>query len=792
MHRIYLAAESDLSFDEIRTRLSEALLAQFGRDEDGCPRFYLYETFPDYVIARGPNGALYRATYTLAGDDVTFGNAQEVETAYVAVAESCGFIALESEAAEEATTFPIAIIKPGWATGGLNGVAMPHYYTEDFCGQVAESAQGVPFGRIHPDQKGPDPTGANDAQRIAGYVTDGRLEGGIAKGNLTLFAAESELRSKLNQARQAKTLGVFGLSMLAHVAGQPGVIEGKQALVINKLVKLHSVDLCARAGAGGQFLAAASVMGGDLAAAQSAAVKPNSTAIAPQRPSPGTASASRSITMNKTLQKLLDSLRKKDAAKAGEFYSRAVLATEAEQLTIQDEVITALGETPAPVTAIASEASVAALNVLQRAQSRNRIENKLTESKLAEPARKLVRTHLEAVLVSEADLSDAKIDAEIAGTREAFASFENVGRPRIGSVVLDTRDKLALAMESMLGVKTAKAQGVAAFRGIRQAYVTITGDSDLSKLSGGGGFHGHLLASEAVSTADFPNILLDAMHKLLAQDYAENALDGLETVYESANLDDYRLRHVVRDGYFSELPVVAEGQPYLEMGKPTDEQNSYAPAKRGGILTISEETIRNDDLGAIARWPGKMSRAARNNLRSFIVNFFANNPVYGADGLTIFHAAHNNLGSNAFGYDGLVAAQLALRRQTEKDSGEFLGLPLRWIAVPPELEAAAQALNQTNTAGENSFFQRFGANNERIFVVERFTDTNDWYYGTDTSLAPFMEIGFLDGKQQPEIFLANQPTVGTQFSADQLQYKVKFVWGGTMTDYRGVGKNVNA
>jgi hypothetical protein len=39
-------------------------------------------------------------------------------------------------------------------------------------------------------------------------------------------------------------------------------------------------------------------------------------------------------------------------------------------------------------------------------------------------------------------------------------------------------------------------------------------------------------------------------------------------------------------------------------------------------------------------------------------------------------------------------------------------------------------------------------------------------------------VGFLDGISQPQIFLANQPTVGTQFTADQLQYKVKFVFGG--------------
>jgi hypothetical protein len=53
-----------------------------------------------------------------------------------------------------------------------------------------------------------------------------------------------------------------------------------------------------------------------------------------------------------------------------------------------------------------------------------------------------------------------------------------------------------------------------------------------------------------------------------------------------------------------------------------------------------------------------------------------------------------------------------------------------------------------------------------------------------------LEIGFLDGVQQPQIFLANLPTQGTQFTNDQLQYKVKFVFGGAIVDFRPVAKNV--
>jgi len=93
--------------------------------------------------------------------------------------------------------------------------------------------------------------------------------------------------------------------------------------------------------------------------------------------------------------------------------------------------------------------------------------------------------------------------------------------------------------------------------------------------------------------------------------------------------------------------------------------------------------------------------------------------------------------------------------------------------VPPALAATARQINQTNTAGSNAFYQRFGANNERIFVNEKLTDVTDWYYGTNQKQCSLPEIGFLDGIENPQIFLANQPTVGTQFTMDELQYKVK-------------------
>jgi hypothetical protein len=839
-----LTAEADLSFDDQQALLNGALREQFGLDPQccqmrgqccggaccqngccggescqcaacqgpccygncccgqGCPRFNLFETFGDYIVARGADSKLYRIPYTMDGTDVKFGDAQEVTTAYVPVSESCAFLAAEADAQPVSGKYPIVVLKAGWGTGSVAGQALPHYYPPAFVGLVAEAVSGKPFGREHPDMRGPDPTGATKPDRIAGWLEGGAFDGKQATSTVNLFTAESKLRSNLDDARQNKKLDLFAVSMLAAIGYKPGVVEGKQCLVAESLGSLYSVDLCARAGAGGQFITAASFAGNDLAAAQLRAVNSQSTAISPsaRRTNRGGAEgATEGAAMKDTLRKLLDALRGKNPSRAAELTMKFATVAEADYPALLTEVTTAVLETPAPAvaavttTAVTAEAVQTMLSDAKRIQSRNRIESKLAESKLPEPAKKLARTHLEAALTAEADVADTVIDAEITSVRDAFAAFQNVGTVRgTTGVTLDSGEKQLLAMEAAFGVKESMGKGVPAFRGIREAYTTITGDWDLAKLGRGAGFSGHVLTSEAVLTGDFPNILLNSMTKRLLQDWAELALDGLPMLYTTATISDYKLQDRVREGYFGSLPIVTEGATYQELTKPTDERISYQVAKRGGLLTISEETIRNDDLGAIARFPGRLARSGRTTLKEYITSFFINNPNYGGDGVSWFNAGHNNLAAVPLTTDALTAARTSLRRQTEKDSGKPLGLNLYWLMVPPEMESTATSINQTDTAGSNQFYHAFGVNNERIIVNELLADTNDWYYGAQQETAPFLEIGFLDGISQPQIFLANQPTVGTQFTADELQYKTKFVFNGAPIDFRGVGKSVNA
>ncbi|GCE21608.1 hypothetical protein KDK_54080 [Dictyobacter kobayashii] len=58
----------------------------------------------------------------------------------------------------------------------------------------------------------------------------------------------------------------------------------------------------------------------------------------------------------------------------------------------------------------------------------------------------------------------------------------------------------------------------------------------------------------------------------------------------------------MRLGAFGSLPVVAEDTPYSAVTL-TDSAATYVPQKRGNLVTISRETILNDDLQAIRQIP---------------------------------------------------------------------------------------------------------------------------------------------------------------------------------------------
>ena len=229
--------------------------------------------------------------------------------------------------------------------------------------------------------------------------------------------------------------------------------------------------------------------------------------------------------------------------------------------------------------------------------------------------------------------------------------------------------------------------------------------------------------------------------------------------------------------------TVAEGNPYPALASPTDEKASYAVSKKGGTETVTFEMIRNDDVGAVRRIPQKMAFAARRTLYETVHNLYATNAnIY--DGTALFVAGHGgNLVASALAAATYTAARLIMLKQAEKDSAKRLGLVLRHLMIPPDLEETAVNLFRRTTENDPKFIIDPAA--PTIHVITHLTDLTDWFACAGVDQTEQIQVAFLDGREEPEIFVADLPTGGSLFSADKIDYKIRHIWGAVVRDFRG-------
>ncbi len=127
------------------------------------------------------------------------------------------------------------------------------------------------------------------------------------------------------------------------------------------------------------------------------------------------------------------------------------------------------------------------------------------------------------------------------------------------------------------------------------------------------------------------------------------------------------------------------------------------------------------------------------------------------------------------------------------NSTEVLGLIAQLLLIPAELEDLAFQLSKSekkiggNTNERNLFQAAF-----EYLVIDYWTDANDWAMVANPLDVPTIEIGFFEGKEEPELFVQDMQNVGSMFDADKITYKIRHIYSGAVMDFRGFQKNVVA
>lgn len=299
------------------------------------------------------------------------------------------------------------------------------------------------------------------------------------------------------------------------------------------------------------------------------------------------------------------------------------------------------------------------------------------------------------------------------------------------------------------------------------------------------------------SESDFPNVLMDAMHKQLQAGFMESpGTWRLLAIRETLN--DLRTR---RSAALSEVPSPSLVLPTGEIVEKhlAEKGESYAPATYAEIISISRNVIINDDLNAFARVPTQIGQAFARHINRLFWLKVMENVTMSEDTTAFFHADHGNLAAGSDRGAPSVATLGYMRKQMRTKKGlnddAILQITPRYLIVPPELYvSAAQVLGSVydpaNTVNQQAINPFSGA----LTPVEEpeLSNTSNanssltaWFGAADPMALACFVVGFLNGVETP--------AVEEHMPFDTLGFKMRAYHDIAVgvIDYRGWFKNPN-
>lgn len=572
----------------------------------------------------------------------------------------------------------------------------------------------------------------SNAQFVEGV---GAGKKGALQADLTVLES-SGYATKLREAVDNNMQDLFGLSI-----DVDGTASGKKgSRTAKKFLKVNSVDLIMVPGAGGRIVSFKEAH-------------------------------NQGNVMNEQLMRLLEALKKSNPQLAA-----SVTAEDDETAIVQ--LTEALAKHGAPDAGQGTGLTLADVNKVI-ADSQRLVEAKqsavalINKSTLPDAA----KTRLVESVQSSEDVSTDKVQKLIDSEISYLSKFTESGKVNMpeGAQYSDNPS----GVELLTALFDPANKDVVS---LKEAYIDLTGDkhctgrlNDCSRTR----------MVEALDSDSLPNVLADVINRRVVEVYGSLEKYQLwRKVFRIGTATDFKDQNVTEWGGYGDLQDVLESGDYQELAKPTDSNAKYRVSKKGGLATITMEMIKNDDRNIITQIPNKLARAAARTLSKFAWDFYLNNRN-APDGKALFHADHNNLFSTALSQEELMVHWRAIMNQQELDTGEMLEIEPAFLLCSLGNVDAAFDLFQRMQNNDKGFAQQL---NLEILRVPGATDPNDWGLITDPSELANFEMGFLDGMENPEIFTQDMQNVGTVFTNDQTTMKIRHIYGGQCTDFRGATK----
>jgi len=760
-------------------------VAEKVRGTAGLSDYYvdIQGVWPDRVVVC-LKGRLYNYPYTLTADNaVQLGDGTEVVVNYQPVRESLANQGAQlREAADGSGDIECTIIRAGVSANGV-------LYTDRLLQASVPLFEGVRvFSKADAVHSA---GGGKDVGNLHGGIYGVRFEPGAAAdsgrlvGRFKPIDPADPVVVKMTEAVKRGMAGLFGLSIDADARIKKTKHAGQAVREALAFVKVHSVDLIVEPGAGGGL--------DRLTEATDTTTDPHEQ--------PGESMLKKqlfgalvALAATQAAAISIDTATDDQVVKA----LREACDAHKPKLAFADVMAAAIADEPkAALARVVEAAQAAAATGTQRVAEGAAADAPVTRAELATHAARLhavtalasctlpqvAKDKLRADLLGRERLTEAQVDQAITAEREYLAKMTESGRPTGGLPRIEVGDRSAAIQDMVDAFFDPAHKNHRNVRSIPECYIEVTGDKFVT------GDVDRARLAEAVSSSTFADVLGNSITRRMQMAYREAvAWDAWRNVVVTTPVNDFRVQERTEMGGFPNLSTVAEAAAYTAIADPSDDKATYSVVKRGNIIEVSYETIKNDDVGALRRLPVNLGRAAKRTLYTFVYNFFAANAaIY--DTVALYHASHGNLFTTALSGAQYAAHRLAMMKQTGRDTSNRMGIGPSMLLVPMDLEETAVDLFRRNTNNDKTFVQSL---TPTVVPVATWTDTNDWVTLADPLDIPVLEIGFLDGNEEPTLLTQDDPANGKVFTNDVITYKIRHTYGGNILvdGFKGTTKAV--
>jgi hypothetical protein len=321
---------------------------------------------------------------------------------------------------------------------------------------------------------------------------------------------------------------------------------------------------------------------------------------------------------------------------------------------------------------------------------------------------------------------------------------------------------------------------------------------------------------EAASKADFPEFLFGPIKTSVYQGYTKVS-PQYRRYARIENATDFRERRIKGLWGLNGIGYVGDHGEYPELTRTERPSATLVIDTYGGVYAITRQTIINDESGdLLSSNPADMGYAAAIFVSEAVTAYIEGNPT-APDGNPTFSEARGNQVTTALSEDSLATAISTMENQLDGDGRHIVIKPQLISVKNARMELIAKRIIGSSETGVSSAYTGAAGAGSAVFDKGRdnplqgilpadavirdpyWSDSNDWYMFASPSDVPAFAVGFLGGREEPQVFKKN-PETSSQYDGpdpytwelDSVDFKVRLDFGVGVIDPAGAYRSVVA